>query len=95
MLVASCAREENITPRLQQSDSMPSITVLSQNEGLSSASVLMSVHVLLCFLRCCSALQAVSASTRAPNAADVLKMAGIHFLDADLADTVLSLRVYQ
>jgi hypothetical protein len=50
----------------------------------------------MCCVHCfANTLQAVSAATRAPNAADVLKMANIHFLDADLADTVLSLRVYQ
>jgi hypothetical protein len=43
----------------------------------------------------CVTVQAVSASTRTPNAADVLKSAGVHHLDADLADTVLSLRMYQ
>jgi hypothetical protein len=39
--------------------------------------------------------QAVASSSRAPNAADVLKSVGVYHLDADLADTVLSLRLYK
>jgi hypothetical protein len=40
-------------------------------------------------------LQAVSSSSRAQNAVEVLKSAGVHNLDPDLAETVMSLRVYQ
>lgn len=47
--------------------------------------------LLLLLLR----LQVVSGPTRAPNAIEVLKANGIHHLDPDLADTVMSLRLYQ
>eukprot|EP00775_Hariotina_reticulata_P007466 gene7466-7676_t len=39
--------------------------------------------------------QAVSSLTRAQNAAEVLKSVGVYHLDPDLADTVLSLRMYK
>jgi len=45
--------------------------------------------VYVCFL------QAVSPQTRAQNAAEVLKSVGVYHLDPDLADTVLSLRMYK
>jgi hypothetical protein len=44
---------------------------------------------------CVWLLQAVSPQTRAQNAAEVLKSVGVYHLDPDLADTVLSLRMYK
>jgi hypothetical protein len=39
--------------------------------------------------------QAVAAANRAPNAGEVLKSVGVFHLDADLVETVMSLRLYQ
>ncbi|WIA21350.1 hypothetical protein OEZ85_000574 [Tetradesmus obliquus] len=39
--------------------------------------------------------QAVAAASRAPNAAEVLKSVGVYHLDPELADTVMSLRMYK
>lgn len=54
-------------------------------------------RTLLCLCHCCCVLrvQAVAASTRAPNAAEVLKSVGVYHLDPELADTVMSLRMYR
>ncbi len=39
--------------------------------------------------------QAVASASRAPNAVDVLKSVGVHHLEPELAETVMSLRAYE